>query len=221
MPRFLEVSLSTDQIIKDMAVYADIGFEERAVNEIVSHHYGVLGDDRFHLGLHEQEFSSPTITYVLPNLSHFAPKLGDLVELEQAVISDTQFNHLSLIDPNGQRIRLIEARTFSPTFSDNLKSHGVLGRFMYLELPHTTEREDFWMELERIIILESSDGDKPPLVRFNSSSARLTAVYSGDLDNLIMHSAQQGWQNFAVTEHNHGLFRTRHNLDIRIEKHLS
>lgn len=218
MPRFLEISLSTEHIIKDMAIYAELGFGERQVNEIVPHHYGVLGDDRFHVGLHQNEFASPTITYVLPDLVRFAERLSAIVELENAVLSDTQFNQLSFIDPNGQRISLIEARTFSPTFVDDPESHSVLGQFNYLELPHTPEREAFWTLLEHIIILEESDGDKPPLVRFSASTARLTAVYRGDLENLIVHSAQQGWQNFAVTENNHGLFRTRHNLDIRVER---
>ncbi len=217
MYKLLELSVSTEQILKDMALYAALGFGEHQANEIVPHHYGILGDGDFHVGLHAADFDSPTLTCVLPDVAKFAAALGSLnTEFERACLSDDQFNQISLFDPEGQRINLIEARTFSPTLDDNARPHR-LGRFIQIELPWTEEREIFWARLHAIMN-PSDDDEEPaapaPLVTLNRDRKRLTVVYECDLDALIVHSAQEGWQRFAITADDFGVFRTPHDFDL-------
>ncbi len=219
MHRLLELSISTEHILKDMGLYADLGFGERQVNEILQHHYGVLGDGQFHIGLHEAEFETPTLTYVLPDVARFAPALRSLnIEFERADLSDDQFNQISFFDPDGQRINLIEARTFSPTLDDESRPH-MLGRFDHIELPYTPDREHFWADLQNAIEPPNDDDSTAaatPMVHLSPDRKRLAVVYTGDLDALIVHSAQQGWQRFAVTADDLGVYKTPHQFDLLI-----
>lgn len=216
MPKLLEVSLSSENVLKDMGLFADIGFEERPVNEIIKHHYGVLGDETFHVGLHHSDFSSPTLTYVVPDVAHFAGLLGNFIEFERADLSDLHFNQVSFYDPGHQRVNLIEARTFSPAFVDASRSH-PLGKFQRIELPHSGEREAFWQLVEQTL-RPDQDHARDPLMSFSPSLKKLTAVYTGDLEALIVHSAQNGWQTFSVTANDDGLLRTPHQFDILVRQ---
>jgi hypothetical protein len=220
MYRLLELSVSTDHILSDMAHYADLGFGECQVNEIVQHHYGVLGDGRFHIGLHETEFDTPSLTYVLPDVARFAPALRHLkLKFERADLSDDQFNQISFFDPGGQRVNLIEARTFSPTPGDDSRPH-LLGRYKHIELPYSAAREHFWNGLHSAIEPSTDDNAKkasPPMVHLHPNRQRLTVVYAGDLEALIVHSAQQGWQRFAVTADDQGVYKTPHDFDMLIQ----
>lgn len=219
MYRLLELSLPTGQILKDMALFADLGFSEHRVNEIVPHHYGVLGDGRFHVGLHGTEFEGPTLTYVLPDVARYAPALSELdIEFERADLGDDQFNQISFFDPGRQRINLLEARTFSPTLDDDMASH-KLGAFTHIELPEVPGREAFWAQLIDMLpphVPEIADDQAEPLVRFHPDRERLTVVYKGDLEALIMHSAREGWQHFKVTADDQGLLRLPHHFDLLI-----
>ncbi len=216
MATLLEISIATDNILKDMSQFAEIGFQERTVNETVTHHYGVLGDMHFNVGLHVAEFASPTLTYILPDVARYAPKLDQLnIEFERADLGEDQFNQISFFDPGAQRINLIEARTFSPAFDDDTQGH-PLGQYQHIELPHSPEREDFWARLQEIVNPQSDDASYTPMIQFCPHLQRLTATYTGDLEQLIVHSAQRGWQHFSVTQDNHGLYRTPHMFDIRV-----
>ncbi len=216
MARLLEVSISTEHILKDMALYAELGFQERTANETVTHHYGVLGDTDFSVGLHVAEFASPTLTYVLPNVARYASLLEQLnIEIERADLSDDQFNQISFFDPGAQRINLIEARTFSPAFDDEAQAHQI-GQYQHVELPHSPEREAFWERLQEIVNPQEEDAPFTPMIQLRPSLQRLTAIYESDLEALIVHSAQQGWQHFSVTQDDHGLYRTPHQFDIRV-----
>ncbi|MEM7081468.1 MAG: hypothetical protein AAF465_01855 [Pseudomonadota bacterium] len=220
MTPLLELSLCTTDILRDMGRFSDLGFEEYPVNESVPHPYGVMGDGRFFAGLHGADFASPTLTYVVPNLVRIVPALSDLeIEFERADLGDDQFNQISFYDPGNQRINLIEARTFSPAYADTEASH-TLGAFQGIELPHSDARQAFWEQLQLVVetmTQQSVDAESVPLVDVHPDRARLTVRYRGDLDTLIMHSAQQGWRHFSVTADNEGLYRTDHQFDFVIQ----
>ncbi|MFK8029737.1 MAG: hypothetical protein AB8G18_05825 [Gammaproteobacteria bacterium] len=218
MPKLLEVSVSTEQILKDMGWFANLGFEERQANEILKHHYGVLGDSTFHVGLHQSEFKSPTLTYVLQNVGRFAPTLGNFIEFEDAELGELQFNRVSFFDPGQQRVNLIEARTFSPAFVDVPGSPGVLGTFERFELPHTPEREAFWQLVQQILRPTETDPTIDPIMYFNPQIERPTAVYTGNLDALVVHSAKNGWQTFSVNADDQGVLRTPFDFDILVNR---
>jgi catechol 2,3-dioxygenase-like lactoylglutathione lyase family enzyme len=85
------------------------------VGDAWSHPYAVVTDGRLHLGLHGTAFESPTLTWVQPGLAAHAPLLQTLgIDFEFARLGEDAFHGIGFADPSGQRITLIEARTFSP-----------------------------------------------------------------------------------------------------------
>ena len=85
------------------------------VGDTWSHPYAVVTDGRLHLGLHGYEFESPSLTWVRPDLAVHAAALESLgIEFAFAKLGDEALHELGFLDPSGQMITLIEARTFSP-----------------------------------------------------------------------------------------------------------
>lgn len=113
--RFLEVSLHAPDVPASLAFYESLGFVQAAAGDTYNHPYGVLTDGRLHLGLHGREFDSPTLTWVHPELAGHVQELQLLgVELEYASLGSDELHELGFLDPSGQRVRVLEARTFSP-----------------------------------------------------------------------------------------------------------
>ena len=113
--RFLEVSLRSPDIPASLDFYASLGFVQAAVGDTFSHPYAVLTDGRLHLGLHGRDADSPTLTWVHPELAAHAPWLESLgIEFEFANLGDDGLHEIRFQDPSGQRLALLEARTFSP-----------------------------------------------------------------------------------------------------------
>jgi catechol 2,3-dioxygenase-like lactoylglutathione lyase family enzyme len=114
--RFLEVSVATMDIQASLDFYGRLGFSQTPVGEAWLHPYAVVTDGRICIGLHEREIASPTLTFVRPDL------LGHLAELERRALplqyrrlGGDVFNEVAFFDPCGYTIRLIEARSFSPS----------------------------------------------------------------------------------------------------------
>jgi hypothetical protein len=113
--RFLEISVCAPEILESIAFYEALGFQQAATNETWSHPYAVMTDGRLFLGLHQQAARSPTLSFVQPELAYHAAQLRELgIVFDREHLSSDNFNELSFHDPNGQHIRLLEARTFSP-----------------------------------------------------------------------------------------------------------
>jgi len=113
--RFLEVSVAAADVPKSLAFYESLGFVQADVGDAWGYPYAVVTDGRLHLGLHGTAFSSPMLTWVQPGLAEYAPSLQALgIELEFARLGEDAFHRLRFVDPSGQRISLVEARTFSP-----------------------------------------------------------------------------------------------------------
>ena len=113
--RFLEVSIHAPDVPASLEFYESLGFVQAAVGDIWSHAYAVITDGRLHLGLHGCEFDSPSLTWVRPNLALHAAALASLgIDFSFAKLGEEALHELGFLDPSGQMITLIEARTYSP-----------------------------------------------------------------------------------------------------------
>ena len=113
--RFLELSLATSRILDSWQFYQRLGFTEATAGEAWPHRYAVVTDGRVALGLHDAPLGGPLLTYVQPGLA------GRLAALEAAGVrfqhretGDDTFNEARFEAPDGQLVRLVEARTYSP-----------------------------------------------------------------------------------------------------------
>jgi catechol 2,3-dioxygenase-like lactoylglutathione lyase family enzyme len=118
---FLEISLSTRDILASIEFYRKLGFSEAPAGSTWKHPYTVMTDGRLYLGLHKRDAASPALSFVLPELSRRLPDFETLgIELTSCNIGLDQFNELSFLDPDGQLVTLLEARTYSPVHAAHL-----------------------------------------------------------------------------------------------------
>jgi catechol 2,3-dioxygenase-like lactoylglutathione lyase family enzyme len=114
--RFLEFSLATPDIRASLDFYTRLGFSQAEVGEAWSHPYAVVTDGRICLGLHQKAMPAPSITFVKPDLLKYVQPLEQIgLEFEFRRLGNDVFNEVGWLDPSGHMIRLIEARTFSPS----------------------------------------------------------------------------------------------------------
>jgi catechol 2,3-dioxygenase-like lactoylglutathione lyase family enzyme len=114
--RFLELSLATPDIQASLDFYTKLGFSQAEVGEAWLHPYAVVTDGRICLGLHQAAIPAPSMTFVRPGLLKHLDALEKLgVKFEFRRLGNDVFNEVGWFDPAGQLIRLIEARTFSPS----------------------------------------------------------------------------------------------------------
>lgn len=142
--RFLELATATQDISTSVLFYERLGLRQLLTGDAYAYRYGVLGDGRLQLGLHERAIASPALTFVLPNLAQAEPGLrAAYAEIEQAQLGDESLNRLQLRDPGGHAVVLLEARTFSPPLG---VEPSLCGYFLHLSLPQTDfERaREFW-----------------------------------------------------------------------------
>jgi hypothetical protein len=132
--RFLELGIAAPDIAESVLFYERLGFSQLITGDAWSHRYGVLGDGRMQLGLHERAMPSPVVTFVLPQLAGAQPRLrAAQFEPELAALGD-ELHQLRLRDPGGHAVLLLEARTFSPA-PPRSQTQSLCGYFSYLSLP--------------------------------------------------------------------------------------
>ncbi len=168
--RFLEYSIATPDIRASLNFYAKLGFSPADVGETWRHPYAVVTDGRLCLGLHEhaQRQSGPpdgrpgcpSLTFVKPDLfTHLGEfeKLGLTFEFRH--LGNDVFNEVGWRDPSGHLIRLIEARTFSPSKRKSLET-SLCGYFIEIALPTAAwdHAKDFW---ERLGFVGMDEPDVP------------------------------------------------------------
>ncbi len=169
--RFLEISIPVDDILESIAFYEKLGFVQAATGETWPHPYAVLTDGRLYLGLHQSSLPALTLTYMQPDLARHAERLrASGFELVDERLDGESFNHASLVDPTGQRITLVEARTFSPLLLDH-GQESSLGYFAEYGLPvrDFEAATSFWESLGFISLVET----KEPFLRRTLTSDRL------------------------------------------------
>jgi catechol 2,3-dioxygenase-like lactoylglutathione lyase family enzyme len=114
--RFLEFSVATPDIQASLDFYTKLGFSQAEVGAARQHPYAVVTDGRIYLGLHQQAIPAPSVTFVKPGLLKHLQTLEELgAEFEFRHLGNDVFNEVGWFDPSGQLIRLVEARTFSPS----------------------------------------------------------------------------------------------------------
>jgi catechol 2,3-dioxygenase-like lactoylglutathione lyase family enzyme len=114
--RFLEFSLAAPDIQASLDFYAGLGFSSAEVGDAWPHPYAVVTDGRICLGLHQEPIPAPSLTFVKPDLlKHLDALERKGIEFEFRHLGDDVFNEVGWFDPSGQLVRLVEARTFSPS----------------------------------------------------------------------------------------------------------
>lgn len=114
--RFLEFSLATPDIQSSLDFYAGLGFSTAEVGDAWPHPYAVVTDGRICLGLHQEPIPAPSLTFVKPDLLKHLDALEQKgIEFEFRHLGNDVFNEVGWFDPSGQLVRLVEARTFSPS----------------------------------------------------------------------------------------------------------
>ena len=133
--RFLEFSIATPDIRASLDFYRGLGFSETPVGEAWTHPYAVVTDGRICLGFHQLPDFAPSITFVKPGLLQHIDRLEQLgVEFEFRRLGNDVFNEVGWRDPSGHLIRLIEARTFSPSKRKTIET-SLCGYFQEMALP--------------------------------------------------------------------------------------
>ncbi len=161
--RFLEIGIATQDIRASVEFYERLGFAQAHTGDTWPHPYGVLTDGRIYIGLHRSRIESPALTFVRPDVAGHAAALERLgVSLSTVNLGAEVFNQLAFRDPAGQPVRLLEARTYSPADSSELRSSRC-GEFDAISLPAAdVERSrQFWQALGLI----EAEEDAPPYPR--------------------------------------------------------
>ena len=157
--RFLEFSLATPDIQASLDFYTRLGFSQAAVGEAWFHPYAVVTDGRICLGLHQEPMAAPAVTFVRPELLKYLGTLEGLgMEFEFRRLGNDVFNEVGWFDPSGQLVRLIEARTFSPSKRDG-NDTSQCGYFLEIALPtpNLEAAKAYWERFGFVGIDETQD----------------------------------------------------------------
>ncbi len=113
--RFLEVSVPAPDVLRSLAFYRALGFEELPTGDIRRWHYAVVTDGAIAIGLHGDGVTEPTLAFVRPQLARQVQALeaaGQAFDFTR--LGSDEFHEAALRAPDGQLILMLEARTFSP-----------------------------------------------------------------------------------------------------------
>jgi catechol 2,3-dioxygenase-like lactoylglutathione lyase family enzyme len=157
--RFLEFSLATPDIQASLDFYTRLGFSQAQVGEAWPHPYAVLTDGRICLGLHQEAIPAPSITFGKPDLlKHLEALEKQGLKFEFRRLGNDVFNEVGWFDPSGQLIRLIEARTFSPSKRVGTDT-SKCGYFLEIALPTPIldVSKAYWEEFGFVGIDEADD----------------------------------------------------------------
>ncbi|MEA3109886.1 MAG: hypothetical protein QOI88_4491 [Gammaproteobacteria bacterium] len=160
--RFLEFSIPAPDIQASLDFYGKLGFSEAEVGEAWSHPYAVLTDGRLCLGLHQQSAFAPSTTFVMPDLLQHLDGFEQLVRrFEFRRLGNDVFNEIGWLDPSGHLIRLVEARTFSPSKRKAVET-SLCGYFREIGLPTSSQdtAKAHWEQLG-FVGIDESDGMLP------------------------------------------------------------
>jgi catechol 2,3-dioxygenase-like lactoylglutathione lyase family enzyme len=160
--RFLEFSVETPDIPASLEFYGKIGFSQAKVGDAWDHPYAVVTDGRICVGLHEQSPATPTLTFVKPDILKKVAELESSgIELQLRRLGDAVFNEIAFLDPSGIMVRLIEARSFSPSERKSMKTSSC-GYFEEIALPsrNVDGAKAFW-EDAGFVAMEEADALLP------------------------------------------------------------
>lgn len=157
--RFIEFSVATPDIQASLDFYAKLGFSQAEVGEAWAHPYAVVTDGRIYIGLHQEAIPAPSVTFVKPDLLKYLAELEQMdVEFEFRHLGNDVFNEVGWHDPSGQLIRLVEARTFSPSKRTGTDT-SQCGYFVEIALPtpNAEVSKEYWEKFGFVGMDESND----------------------------------------------------------------
>jgi hypothetical protein len=156
--KFLELTLRAPRILDSWQFYQRLGFTPATVGEAWSHGYAVVTDGRISIGLHDAGVPHPALAFVRPDLLRHLQVLEGLgVEFESRVLGDDQFNEATFEAPDGQLVRLLEARTFSPPPRPPMSALGWFEEYA-LPVADLERARDGW---ERLGFVAAAESDEP------------------------------------------------------------
>jgi hypothetical protein len=133
--QFLEYSAAARPLAPSFEFYRSLGFASIPVGDTLPDPYLVFYDGRIAVGLHDREQAGGRLTFVRPRLRDYVRALRRAgVELAYQHLADSEFHSVGFIDPAGQEVELIEARTFPPGDWDP-QNVAACGTFFELTLP--------------------------------------------------------------------------------------
>ncbi|MEL6870001.1 MAG: hypothetical protein AAFO81_09395 [Pseudomonadota bacterium] len=141
--RFLEIAITTDDVLQSLQFYRSLGFTELPVNDAWQYPYAVVSDGQVALGLHGLEKSSPLVTLTMPDVAPVALKLAESEFLDSMHISEDDFDSVKLVDQDGHGLRIVEARTFSPGEVPEVSKLGHLLEFT-MPVRDAVQAAQFW-----------------------------------------------------------------------------
>jgi catechol 2,3-dioxygenase-like lactoylglutathione lyase family enzyme len=179
--RFLEFSLAAPDIQASLDFYMTLGFSSAEVGEAWPHPYAVVTDGRICLGLHQEPIPAPSLTFVKPGLLKHLDALEQKgIEFEFRHLGNDVFNEVGWLDPSGQLVRLVEARTFSPS-KRSANETSRCGYFLEIALP-VPDRESakaYWEDFGFVGMDEP--GDRLPHIACTSDFIDLGLYHPADL----------------------------------------
>ena len=202
--RFLEYSIATADIRASVDFYTRLGFSEAQVGEAWPNPYAVMTDGRICLGLHQAAIPAPSLTFVKPGLLKFLSEIETRrIEFEFRRLGNDIFNEVGWFDPSGQLVRLIEARTFSPSKRLSTETSRC-GYFQEIALPAPDSElaKGYWEQFGFVGMDESDDrvphisctSDFINLGLYNPADLRRAALRFevDDVGGTLAHLADKG-----------------------------
>ena len=130
---FLEFSVRTPDILESLGFYKMLGFAELEIGDVRAHKYAVVSDGVLCIGLHDDAFDSPAVTFVQPDLAKHARSMSDHgFDFNLMHLNEDEFNELGFTDRDGHQLTMVEARTFSR--ADEFDNDSDCGTFFELSL---------------------------------------------------------------------------------------
>ena len=151
--RYLELSVYTPDIIESLGFYKLLGFSELEIGDVWSHKYAVVTDGVLNIGLHDQHFEEPSITFVQQDLAKHVRSMTDHgFDFRRVQLDEDIFNELGLQDRDGHRITMLEARTF--TGGDEFDDDSGCGTWFELSLPvrDAVRAARFWASVAPVML---------------------------------------------------------------------
>lgn len=178
--RFLELTLHAPRILESWQFYQRLGFTPATVGETWPHGYAVVTDGRIAIGLHDADVPHPALTFVRPDLSRHLATLESLgVQFDTRVLGDEQFNEATFAPSDGQLVRLLEARTFSPPAQPPMSALGWFEEYA-LPVADLSRARDAW---ERLGFVAAAEADEPwPHLALTSDTLDVGLYRTRDLE---------------------------------------
>lgn len=173
--RFHEISIATADIRESVEFYESLGFTQAPTTDAWSHPYGVLTDGRLFIGLHQRRAPTPALTFVLPGVaSQLATFEHHGVALTVCRTGDEVFNEIGFLDPFGQSVTVLEARTYSPVARE-VHEVSLCGYFSEISMParNFETARVFWEPLGFV----ATDAAEAPYVHLPFTSDHLDIAF--------------------------------------------